>query len=175
MKQKLILVGILGILLLASCGPKRDAEVAKIEAMEESLQMFTAAINNDKADSLITMYVAFANNFPKDSLSAKYLQKAADCAINVGRTDDALEYLDKIIDTYPDFSDLAGCYFLKGYAYEQSGQTDLAVEAYTYFVETYPDHVLAADTRKMIPLLGMSESEMLEYLLSNAGNLNLGE
>ena len=44
---------------------------------------------------------------------------------------------------------------MKGYAYEVAEQIDQAREAYTYFVENYPDHYLAADTKKMIPFLGM--------------------
>jgi hypothetical protein len=31
-------------------------------------------------------------------------------------------------------------------------------------VETYPDHVLAADTRKMLPLVGLTPEEQLEAI-----------
>ena len=92
--------------------------------------------------------------------------RAADVMTNIGRCDEAIEYLDRIIDNYPDYSDLAGCYFLKGYAYEQAEQYDLAREAYTYFVKTYPNHVLANDTRTMLPYLGLAPEEMLDMLLS---------
>ena len=84
---------------------------------------------------------------------------------NVSRAEEALQYLDRIIDNYPDFNDLAGCYFLKGYAFEMAEKYDLARDAYTYFVETYPDHVLANDTRAIIPYLGMAPEDMLDLLL----------
>ena len=67
---------------------------------------------------------------------------------------------------YPGFEDIAMCQFLKGQAYEANQQYDLAREAYTEFVNNYPDHILAADTRKMIPLIGMTPEEQLEAILA---------
>ena len=56
---------------------------------------------------------------------------------------------------------------MKGSAYEQNQQYDLAREAYTEFVEKYPDHVLAPDTRKMLPYIGLTPEEQLEAIMNS--------
>lgn len=149
-------------LVFASCVNRED-KIKEIEQYEQHISMLS--IDEQQADTLASLYVAFADKFSKDSLAPEYLSRAAEIMANVGRCDKSIEYLDRIIDTYPDYSDLAGCYFLKGYAYEMSEQYDLAVEAYTYFVETYPDHVLASDTKKILPLIGMDPEKMLDTLI----------
>ena len=172
MKSKILFACTLCVvILLAGCSHNRDKQIAAITKMEQSLSAI--AVNPQTADSIVTLYVQFADRFSKDSLAPVYLQRAADVSVNVGNTDEALEYIDRIIGEYPDFSDIAGCYFLKGFAYEQSEQYDLAKEAYTFFVENYPEHNLAADTKKMIPYIGMSPEQMLDMLLanSNAGGI----
>lgn len=170
MRNKIILAALIA-LLMVSCGKSRDKELAQIAAMEESLGRI--AVDYAKADSLIALYTQFADHFQKDSLAPIYLMKAADVSINVGKAAEAVQYLDRIIDNYPDYADMGGCYFLKGLAFERSEQFDLAKEAYTFFVETYPDHELASDTKKMIPLLGLSSEEMMDWILENANDSGL--
>ena len=74
---------------------------------------------------------------------------------------------------YPGYEDIAGCYFLKGYAYENAEKYDEAREAYSYFVENYPDHYLAADTKVMINYIGMNPEEMFDAIMANATDQNL--
>ena len=84
------------------------------------------------------------------------------------RTEQAVGLLDSVINLYPGFEDLGGCWFMKGYAYENAERFDEAREAYNYFVENYPEHYLAADTRKTLPYLGMTAAEMFEAIMGSA-------
>lgn len=163
MKRYLIIASALCAMVLAACNNGREAKIQQIKDYEQQVSMLM--IDENKADTLASLYVAFADKFKKDTLAPEYLSKAAEIMANIGKTDKAIEYIDRVIDNYPDYSDLAGCYFLKGYAYEQGEQFDLAVDAYTYFVETYPDHVLASDTKKILPFIGMDPEKMLDTLL----------
>lgn len=166
MKKTLTLLA--AALLLAACGgPSREKQIADIERQEE--QISTADINAQDEDiaPLVQSYTRFANDFADDSLAPVYLQRAADLCISLGNTDRAISLLDSVVSLYTGYEDVAGCYFLKGYAYETAEQYDKAAEAYTYFVDNYPDHPLASDTRLSIQYLGMSAEEMLEAILAS--------
>ena len=96
--------------------------------------------------------------------------KAADMQSNVMNTERAVALFDRIIENYPDFDQLPICYFLKGNAYESNSQFEEAKAAYQVFVDKFPDHFMAEQTRKMIPLVGMSPEEMLDKILDDANN-----
>ena len=57
-----------------------------------------------------------------------------------------------------------------GNAYESNSQFEEAKAAYQVFVDKFPDHFMAEQTRKMIPLVGMSPEEMLDKILDDANN-----
>ena len=62
------------------------------------------------------------------------------------------------------------CYFLKGNALELNSQLDEAKAAYEEFLAKYPDHYMADQTRKMLPLIYMSNEEKLAYILEHAND-----
>lgn len=155
-----------GVLLLTACGPNRDKQIKTIEEHEQALSTLDMITEDSDLDEMLSLYRTFAHDFPNDSLAPVYLQRAADMNISLGRPEQAVDLLDTVINLYPGFEDMGGCWFLKGYAYETAEQYDQAREAYTYFIENYPDHSLANDTRKTLPYLGMTPEEMLEAILA---------
>ena len=157
-----------GILLLAACSPNREKQLKAIEEHEQMLSSLDIISEDSHLDEMLALYRGFANDFPDDSLAPVFLMRAADLSISMGEQEQAVALLDSIINLYPGYEDLGGCWFLKGYAYETAEQYDSARDAYTYFVENYPDHSLAADTKRMIDYLGMSPEEMLEAILAEA-------
>lgn len=169
--MKKIAILSLGALLAMACGhkkeqPNHDALIDSISNVEESLAYFAVGADTAKANQIITLYDLFVNNFPDDSLAPVYMLRTAEVQINTGSFEAGITTLDSIIALYPGFEDLAMCQFLKGQAYEMNQQYDLAREAYTEFVNNYPDHLLAADTRKMLPLIGLTNEEQLEAILA---------
>ena len=158
------------LLLLAACSqrPNRDQSVADITAAEQQLAQVSVAADEQSALEMTALYRRFAADFPEDSLAPVYLTRAAEITLNIGNNEQAIALLDSIIDLYPGYEDVAACLFLKGQAYESNEQYDLARQTYTQFVTDYPDHYLAADTRKMLPYVGLSPEEMLDAILAAA-------
>lgn len=173
--MKKIIFCALGLILSVACGnkneiPGRDELADDIAAREQALASFAVASNIEQADSMIALYQMFFNNYPDDSLAPIYMMRAAEIQINTGSFEEGISTLDSIMALYPGFEDLAVCQFLKGTAYEQNQQYDLAREAYTEFITNYPDHVLAADTRKMLPFIGLTPEEQLEAIMAQNHN-----
>ena len=141
---------LLGIALLASsCGPNREKAIKTIEEHEQAISTLDMNTQDEDLTELVGLYTQFAKDFAEDSLAPVGL-------------------LDSVINLYPGFEDLGGCWFMKGYAYENAERFDEAREAYNYFVENYPEHYLAADTRKTLPYLGMTAEEMFEAIMGSA-------
>lgn len=161
----------LGALLATACGQKNevpdyDQLIDSITNEEQSLTYVAVGADTAKANHIIALYNLFVSNFPDDSLAPVYMFRTAEVQINTGNFEKGIASLDSVMALYPGFEDIAMCQFLKGQAYEANQQYDLAREAYTEFVNNYPDHILAADTRKMIPLIGMTPEEQLEAILA---------
>lgn len=174
--MKKILTLLAGMVLLAACStPDREKELTIIAEHEQMLSAIDVSSDDDAAIELLGLYRKFAADFPEDSLAPAYMTKAADLCINLGKSEDAVALLDSVISLYPGYEDIAGCYFLKGYAYENAEQYEEAKEAYTYFVENYPDHYLAADTKVMLNYIGMNPEEMFDAIMANATDQNLAQ
>ena len=172
MKNRALLFAF-SLLLLAACSPDREKMVADIEEHEAAMSMLDVSVDEDKAQEMIGLYRHFVNEFPDDSLAPVYMMRVADISITLGETEQAVNVLDSIINIYPGFEDVPFCLFQKGYAYEASEQYDKARQCYQQFVDEYPDHYMAADTRKMLPYIGMSPEEMFEAIMNNATDQNL--
>ena len=174
--MKKILTLVAGIMLLAACStPDREKELSNIAEHEQMLSAIDVSSDDDAAIELLGLYRKFAADFPEDSLAPAYMTKAADLCINLGKSDEAVALLDSVITLYPGYDDIAGCYFLKGYAYENAEHYEEAKEAYTYFVENYPEHYLAADTKVMLNYIGMNPEEMFDAIMANATDQNLAQ
>ena len=156
------------VLLMVACTPNREKRLKAIERQKAELSALDYITEDTDIATILKLYRTFAADFPTDSLAPQFLMDAADICNSVGRYGDAVGLLDTVIAFYPGFEDLGGCWFLKGLAYENAGEVDSARAAYTYFVDNYPDHSLAADTRMMLPMVGMSPEEMLEAVLGGA-------
>lgn len=164
--MKKITIYTLGLLLAVACGhrnevPDHDALIDSISNEEQRMAYYAFGADTVKANHIIVLYDLFVSNFPDDSLAPIYMLRTAEVQINTGSFESGINTLDTLMTLYPGFEDIAICQFLKGQAYESNQQYDLAREAYTEFVSNYPDHVLAADTRKMLPLVGLTPEEQL--------------
>ena len=168
MKKTILIIA--ASLLMIACGQNREKEIKNIEQHEIELSTIDISSDDSAAVEMVDLYRKYAANFPDDSLAPAYLQRAAEICINIGQTDQAIDLLDSVITQYQSFEDVAGCWFMKGYAYETAEQFDQAREAYTYFVENYPDHYLASDTKKMLNFLGMSPEDMFDAIMNMAND-----
>ena len=168
MKRTLILIA--GVLLLASCAPNREKQLKAIEEREAALSTLDMITEDSQLSELRDLYLQFVSDFPDDSLAALYMTKAAEKCISISDYGRAIDLLDSVITLYPDYEDVGGCWFQKGYAYEAAEEYDSARAIYSSFVEHYPDHVMTRDTRSMLErnLIGLSPEEQLERILSES-------
>lgn len=171
--MKKLLLCLIGVTMIAACSPNREQRVKEIEEHEMELSTLDVSSDDSEALEMLKMYRNFATDFADDSLAPVYMMRAAELSINLGQTEQAVGLLDSVISLYPGFEDIAGCMFLKGYAYESGEHYDEAKEAYTLFVESYPDHYLAQDTKKMLQYIGMSPEAMFEAVINSATDENL--
>lgn len=174
--MKKTIICLIGVALLAACSsPNREKEINNISQHEVALSSIDISMDDSEAVEMLALYRQFAADFPEDSLTPGYLMRAADLCINIGQTDQAISLIDTVLTLYPGYEDIAGCYFMKGYAYDSAEQYEEAREAYTYFVENYPDHYLANDTRKMLDFIGMTPEEMFDAVMNAANDKNLAQ
>lgn len=171
MKKNLFILAIaVFTLCVTACGPSRDERVMQIEDVEDSIFENPIALDTATADHITALYVTFADKYPDDTLAPIYLMKAAETQANVLHTGRAISLYDRIIDSYPLFSDIPMCIFLKGSAYEQNGQYDEARDTYRLFVERYPDHYMADPVNQMLPYVGMSPEEMFDSIMAQTSD-----
>jgi len=120
-------------------------------------------LDKAKGFALIDAYVSYSKDHPKDTLSAEYLFKAADIAMNLQTGSQAILYYDKILSNYPNFNKRPECVFLKAFIYEnQLGDLKEAEKQYKEFIKTYPDHTLAKDAKASLEYLGKSPEELIK-------------
>lgn len=175
--MKKILFVVVAVLTFAACGHKvnRADLLSDIEQKEASLDYSSCDIDaiDSVKNEMVVLYRQFYTTFPTDSLAPGYMQRVADMLISLERTDEAVAVLDSIIKQYPEYQDMGGCWFLKGYAYEEAEQFPQAREAYTYFIDNYPDHYLAESTRSAIQYIGMTPEEMFDAIMNSASDKGL--
>lgn len=175
MKKYYYIALVFSFTLFIACGSNNEEIVDTLsqEALLDSIDSLDLSLREDlqpdtaKSNKMIAWCLEYANRFPEDSLAPVYMLKSAQIQINSGEFEKGLATLDSIIELYPGFEDVAICQYLKGEAYEQNQEYDKAREAYTLFVTNYPDHYLAPDTRKMLPLVGLSPEEQLQRVLDS--------
>ncbi len=168
--MKKVLLLLVASMALVACGPSHEEQLNEILDFEDSVFENAMGADPATADKLTDLYVAYADKYPTDSLTPQFLMKGAEMQGNVLHTERSIALFDRIINDYPDFSEVPMCYLLKGNAYDLNSQYDEAKAAYQLYVDKFPDHFMAADTRKLIPQVGMSTEEIIEYNNMNSDN-----
>jgi tetratricopeptide (TPR) repeat protein len=139
---------------------------SKLEKLEEAVYSEDFVYDSkglEKAGELQDLYVELAESNPGDTLSAEYYFKAAELAMNLNKTQQALELYNKIIYTFPEFKKAPESLFLMAFIYENTLQNyGRAKELYELFLEKYPDHDFADDARFSLMYLGKSPEELMK-------------
>ena len=155
------------VILITSCGQNSEKKKALIRITANEAKIFgdsTAGIPDQKTGmEMIQAYADYANAWPKDTISAEFLFKGAEIAMNLNQSGMAIEYYNRILLSYPDFKKRPYCMFLQAFILEnQLNQYDQAKARYQEFVDKYPDHVLAKDARASIENMGKPIEELIK-------------
>jgi len=167
MKFNRILVLVLSVMLFTGCGEQAAKKKAlkKIADKEAVIFKDSTAVNpkGTIGMEMIQAYTDYANAWPKDTISAEFLFKGAEIAMNLNQSGMAIDYYNRILLNYPDYSRRPYCMFLQAYILEnQMKKYDLAKTRYQEFLDTYPKHPLAESAQAAIINMGKPIEELIK-------------
>jgi tetratricopeptide (TPR) repeat protein len=172
------------VLIFTSCG---TGEVKPGEKTEELVilstdDQFEALVELDrkllKADLSIDtkvskqLYAAaslFTNENPLHERAADALELAAKGAEGIGKYNDAINILHKIITAYPETEKTPMFMFRKAIILEENlGKPDNAKAAYQALIERFPDNFLSINAQEYLDMdyLNMSDADLIKFLES---------
>ncbi|MFO7615686.1 MAG: tetratricopeptide repeat protein [Bacteroidales bacterium] len=165
MIYKSLLAIIVAAALLTACGDNREQKKSRerissleTQAYGDTVQVLDPALGME----MIQAYTDYANAYPEDTLSAEYLFKGAEIAMNMKMAGLAIDTYKRILSSYPAFSKSDYCIFLQAFILEnQLEQFDEAKALYEEFVRLYPDHPMADDARLSIQNMGIPLEELV--------------
>ncbi len=163
---------LISLLVVAACqtGPKKEkdmkpAAIATIDSLEAVLLNDSLGLNEAAAANLTKAYLQFADRYSKDTLSVDYLFRAADVMRGMFRMMDAVQTLDLITKRYPNHDKAAVALFYAGFIlHADADQNTMAADYFDRLIEEYPDHPMADEARNMLPMLKLSDEQILEFL-----------
>jgi TolA-binding protein len=166
MRLNRILLFIFAVILVAGCGANSEKNKAldRIAAAEAKIFGDSTATIPDETTGMemIQAYVDYANAWPKDTISAEFLFKGAEIAMNLNQSGMAIEYYNRILLSYPEFKKRPYCIFLQAFVLEnQMNMYDQAKARYQEFIDKYPDHILVKDAEASIRNMGKPIEELI--------------
>lgn len=180
MRKVLFILGIISSLTFASCGQKANEEQTEekayvslekmsIETLEEEIAKREKVLNQDKngidsknASDLMEAYTVYAVRFPNRANSADRMFKAAELAMSLNHTIQAIKYFAKVYNEYPDYEKRPYALFLKAFVLENQARDYVQAESvYQEFLRLYPGHDMADDAEYSIQNMGKTPEELI--------------
>ncbi len=172
------------VLIFASCGTeevKSDEKTAEPVPLSVEDQ-FSALVELDskllKADLSIDKVVAkelydaanlFSNENPLHEKAADALELGAKGAEGIGKYNEAINILHKIITAYPETEKTPMFMYRKAIILEENlGKPENAKAAYKALIERFPDNFLSINAQEYLDMdyLNMSDADLIKFLES---------
>ena len=173
MMYRSLLAIFLAAALLTACDANREQKKARERISSLEAQAYgdtVTVIDPGLGMEMIQAYTDYANTYPEDTLSAEYLYKGAEIAMNLKMAGLAIETYKRILASYPNFSKSDYCIFLQAFILEnQLEQFDQAKLLYEEFVRLFPDHPMADDAKLSIQNMGIPLEELVRMWEAQAG------
>ncbi len=145
----------------------KQKQLESIQILEKDLYS-SQILDREKGLHMIDTYVNYSKQYPEDTVSADFLFKAAEIAMNLKLGSQSIFYYDKILSNYHDFYKVPECLFLKAFVYEnQLNDLKNAKKYYNQFLVEYPNHPLAKDAKASLKYLGKSPEELVKMFEQN--------
>lgn len=172
---KQISMGLLGLVLLSGCGnppstktSEQQLLAARIDSLEAILLNDSLEVSDATGSAVIKAYFKFADTWPQDSSSVDYLFKAADVMRGMYRIQDAVQTLDLVVKRYPESEKAPAALFYAGFIlHTDAEQNNMAIEYFERLIASFPNHPLSDDARNLMPLLHLSEEQLMDFLNRN--------
>lgn len=182
--SKIIVLAISSSILISSCGNNTEVVEDKNEKVEEvDTPEITAAIDEIKlvdaqlmkasqADiipvgkQLYQLTQDFANKYPNHSKTPPILEVSAKAAEAMGKYDEAVNILHKLIYEFPETEETPKYMWNKARVIEEKlGKIPNAKAAYNELINKYPNHPMGIDAKFYVEnYLGKTDEEILQLI-----------
>lgn len=169
MRQIVLIIAVLASIYACKNEGKNSKSVSEKEILRDSIVKTEKNLHSDesldktKAMKILNLYEEYFNNYEKDSLSAEYLFRATEIAVNINQPAKAINYLKRIKKDYPDYKNYPYSIYLIGFIYDSMLNQDKKAEVYyDIYLKKYPDHERAEEVKKLKEYLGLSDLELVE-------------
>jgi tetratricopeptide (TPR) repeat protein len=162
-KIKIWVLSLFVVVFAVQCSPDPKAKIKGLEKQMSAKDFKFDDKGMLAANDLINAYVAYADTIKDPVQSPAYMFEAANLAMNLNESQEALKLFNRIIYQYPDYKKAPDCLFLMGYIYDNSLQNyGKAKEIYEEFLAKYPTHDFADDARVSLDNLGKPLDELVK-------------
>ena len=123
-----------------------------------------AAADPATADQAIAHFTAFLERFGQSPKAPEALRKLAALAQQQGKMQEAIGYYERVLAEYPDSGHGDEAQFMIAFIYEEYiRDLEKARRAYQRVIENYPDSELAISARHLLPNVGRTPQEWVQF------------
>ena len=123
-----------------------------------------AAADPATADQAVAHFTAFLERFSQSPKAPEALRKLAALAQQQGKMQEAIGYYERVLAEYPDSGHGDEAQFMIAFIYEEYiRDLEKARWAYRRVIENYPDSELAASARHLLPNVGRTPQEWVQF------------
>ena len=123
-----------------------------------------AAVDPATADQAVGHFTAFLERFSQSPKAPEALRKLAALAQQQGKMQEAIGYYERVLAEYPDSGHGDEAQFMIAFIYEEYiRDLEKARRAYQRVIENYPDSELAASARHLLPNVGRTPQEWVQF------------
>ena len=123
-----------------------------------------AAADPTTADQAVTHFTAFLERFAESPKAPEALRKLAALAQQQGNMQEAIGYYERVLAEYPASGHGDEAQFMIAFIYEEYiRDLEEARRAYQRVIENYPDSELATSARHLLPNVGRTPQEWVQF------------
>ena len=123
-----------------------------------------AAVDPDTADQAVAHFTAFLERFAESPKAPEALRKLAALAQQQGNMQEAIGYYERVLTEYPASGHGDEAQFMIAFIYEEYiRDLEEARRAYRRVIENYPDSELATSARHLLPNVGRTPQEWVQF------------
>ena len=123
-----------------------------------------AAADPATADQAVAHFTAFLERFGQSPKAPEALRKLAALAQQQGTMQEAIGYYERVLAEYPASGHGDEAQFMIAFIYEEYiRDLEEARRAYQRVIENYPDSELAASARHLLPNVGRTPQEWVQF------------
>lgn len=162
---------LLFLIFLFACSNREDG-INRIKELEIKLYSKSEVVfNKETASQLIEEYLTFVDANKEDSLAPVYLFNAAQVAMGMSISKQAIDIYKRVHEEYPDYGKAVTCLFLQGFVYEtQLNDKVKAQKIYLEFISKYPNHNLIDDAKFSLENLDKTNEEIIREFEQRIAN-----